>query len=405
MDDENHFFRTETDLVTEEARKRKAARTKHLGAPIDVPGKPLAIQIKGSELWVAQSDHVVRKLDLESGAISQVYRGHTGPVTVLALLDDPIDKNAPPLLISGSWDKAVNIWDTKDKSLISSTDAHSDFIKCVFPLPELKLLISSGSDKVVRFWDMTDPRSKKPLKNLGVISAHTRPVQCVAADVHSSSSATLYTADSMGVILIWTLERVYGEVPICRATQIGALDIHRTGVNDLWYGHGQLWSGSSDETAILTHHPPPSTPIPTNARKPVAPLTHPEAVKAILPLALTPVGEPLLLTASGDALRLYDVNDPTAPELLSTTDAHWLNVTALRLWFRRTADKGGRVGVESWIVSASLDGTVRRWRLADLISPPKEPPKQPAEETKLTSSTQLTAEEEAELAELMEDDD
>ena len=42
----------------------------------------------------------------------------------------------------------------------------------------------------------------------------------------------------------------------------------------------------------------------------------------------------------------------------------------------------------------------------DLISPPKEPPKEAVkEEQKPATASQLTAEEEAELAELMDDDD
>lgn len=89
-------------------------------------------------------------------------------------------------------------------------------------------------------------------------------------------------------------------------------------------------------------------------------------MKAILPLAPTPLGEPYLLTAAGDILRLYDVSDPGAPELLSTTDAHWLDITALRLWFRRIVAEDGKVSVEPWIISASLDLTVRRWKLAGL---------------------------------------
>lgn len=49
---------------------------------------------------------------------------------------------------------------------------------------------------------------------------------------------------------------------------------------------------------------------------------------------------------------------------MSEADAHWHDVTALRLWVRKTKGEDGRMRVEPWIVSTSLDGTVRRWRLA-----------------------------------------
>ncbi|KAH8117238.1 WD40 repeat-like protein [Phellopilus nigrolimitatus] len=421
--DANNFFRTETDLASGEARKRKAERTKHLGAPIDLPGKPLALQLCGNDLWLSQSDASVRRLDLE---VDRAY----WPVTTIALLDESDDGTKAPLLVSGSWDK--------NKALISSTNAHSDFVKCVLPVPKLKLLITGGSDKVVRFWDVSDARDAKPLPNIGLIAAHTRPVQCLAVDVHSASAATLYTADSMGVINVWALERTYGDAKAsaCLATQTGELSVHRTGVNDMWYGQGQLWTASSDDTALLTVHPAPtnmSQPFNTNT-KTAPPLTHPTAVKALLPLSLSPLDEPLLLTGAGDVMRLYDISAPREPELLSTTDAHWMDISGLGLWLKKVEKDGkdwrramggerefGRDGeaVEAcWCVffyffSSFLLAIKYRYLKkllisVDLINPLKEPPKEPEkEETKPASEStaQLTAEEEAELAELMGDDD
>ena len=61
--------------------------------------------------------------------------------------------------------------------------------------------------------------------------------------MHSEKSATLYTADSMGTIIIWELERSYGDSPNCRGTQKGELWMHRTGINDMWLGQGQLFTG------------------------------------------------------------------------------------------------------------------------------------------------------------------
>jgi len=55
--------------------------------------------------------------------------------------------------------------------------------------------------------------------------------------------------------------------------------------------------------------------------------------------------------------------------LLSTIDAHWHDVTILKLWLR-LSEEGNVKKIEPWIVSASLDGTIRRWRLADLLNPP-----------------------------------
>lgn len=56
--------------------------------------------------------------------------------------------------------------------------------------------------------------------------------------------------------------------------------------------------------------------------------------------------------------------------------------------------------------SSCMKPILRDYLCADLINPPKEPPKPipKEEENKLESNLALTAEEEAELADLMEDD-
>lgn len=74
--------------------------------------------------------------------------------------------------------------------------------------------------------------------------------------------------------------------------------------------------------------------------------------------------------------------------------------------------KEGR-GKEVWIISASVDLTIRRWRLADLVAPVKPLQDQKAvapvappvpEPTTTEAGGGLTEEEERELAELMDED-
>jgi hypothetical protein len=68
----------------------------------------------------------------------------------------------------------------------------------------------------------------------------------------------------------------------------------------------------------------------------------------------------------------------------------------LALWTRVTA----RNDLETWIVSSSLDGTLRRWNLAELLAPPAPLIAPPAAEVKEANGG-MTAEEMAELDELM----
>ena len=113
--------------------------------------KPLDVIVEGNAVWIAQSDAVVLKLDIEvswapifpsesqavrfaeSGNILQAYKGHTAPVTTIALLDHPSGN----LLVSGFSDKVrcrsrysvgfrwltlylkfIKIWDTRVRSIL-----------------------------------------------------------------------------------------------------------------------------------------------------------------------------------------------------------------------------------------------------------------------------------------------
>lgn len=90
----------------------------------------------------------------------------------------------------------------------------------------------------------------------------------------------------------------------------------------------------------------------------------PKPVKALLPLALTALGEPFLLVAYNEVIRLYDISTIEEPEQLSEVDVHSHDVTALRLWVKKEQGLDQVTKVEPIIVSASLDGTIRRWKLA-----------------------------------------
>lgn len=82
---------------------------------------------------------------------------------------------------------------------------------------------------------------------------------------------------------------------------------------------------------------------------------------------MTDLAEPYLITGAGDVIRVYDVSSLQEPELINEVDAHWHDVTGLHLWIRQTVGADSKTRVEPWVVSISLDGTIRKWRLAGLF--------------------------------------
>ncbi|KAK7440209.1 hypothetical protein VKT23_017151 [Stygiomarasmius scandens] len=403
----SNFLVSESHLALSDARNQKAEKFKDVGEPLQLQGKAIAIEVTGNDAWIGDNTTVARKVDLESGKTLQVYAGHRGPVSALALWSSP----AGEILITGSWDKTIKLWDTNTKQIISSTDAHSDFVKSLLVYPSLNILVSGSSDKIVRFWDLTSALSGQPLTSVGSISTHTRPVECLDGQATGENSAELCTGDTMGVINLWTLAREEGNTadvaPRWKSTLKEQFKHHRTKITELKYRNGSLWTASLDETVqiLSTNSPSPSIP---------ASITHPTGVRALLSLSLTPLAEPYLITGSGDILRVYDVSSLKEPELVNEIEGHWHDVTAIRLWIRKSTieaeDGTKKTSVEPWVVSTSLDETVRRWRLGDLLTPKpksvehKKVSSQPTPEAvKETSSSGLTAEEEAELAELMDD--
>jgi len=125
-----------------------------------------------------------------------------------------------------------------------------------------------------------------------------------------------------------------------------------------------VYLASADDTVqILTEEKKEAVPRKSHL------IAHPVAVRAMLPLSLTDLEEPYLITGAGDVLRVFEVSSLEEPELISKTDAHWHDITAICLWHRTSLNADGKQQAEPWIITTSLDRTVRKWRLHGTFPP------------------------------------
>jgi WD40 repeat protein len=343
--------------------------------------------------------------------------------------------------------------------MLSSTPAHTDFVKSLLVIPQLDILLSGSSDKTIAIWSLSslssDASLNLPLTRLDQIKSHTRPVDSFAlSHVDAEGRATVYAGDSMGVIRTWLFRRATGssnaDANKVQVTQGPDLPGHHTSITRLVMDGDQgLISCSMDSQVVYhpldqdqnqdgaqTRNGPtirPAILIPN----PLYPETTPVRSLLLLPSTFHP--SPLLLCGAADQdIRVYDLSSTlesasrssqthTAGEgrakEVSRIKGHWADVIDLDVWVKEV--EGGKK--EAWVVSASLDETLRRWSmqgelpvvemrnllagsvelitvwygcLVDVLNPPPIP----REEVVEKKESLMTAEEERELAELMDSD-
>lgn len=131
---------------------------------------------------------------------------------------------------------------------------------------------------------------------------------------------------------------------------------HETSVATLNYSDDGLWSGKLCEYHRLTAGSTDSSAL-LHGNQSIK-LDHPAYVKSMLP---NPHSLPYILTGSDDEhIRVWDGTAGSVP--LSIVPGHCGEVTVLAPWtWDRNGDK-----VQA-IVSASLDGTLRRWTIQGML--------------------------------------
>ncbi|RPB15529.1 WD40 repeat-like protein [Morchella conica CCBAS932] len=327
----------------------------------------------------------------QSGDKSHAFRGHTAPVTSLAL------DTAAATLFAGSWDKTIISWSTATRKPLRTFAGHTDFVKSLLYLRNSTngLLLSGASDAAIIIWDAVSG------DRLFALSGHTRGVGVLVADPVLSTrvKARVYSAGSEPGMRCWEVPVEAAEVRGARGVG-GVLVVHETSVNAVRFEgeEAEMWTASADMTAkrvdVRGEEGKGEGEGEVVARVDTV-LEHPDYVNDIV---VDPRGRWAVTACRDEEVRVWDV---ATGELFHIYDGHSEDVMALAI-------VGSK---QDTVVSVSIDGTIRRWslrhdNLLKAIEEKKER-EQGKEKEKAPEKNEslLTIEEERELAELMEEED
>ncbi|PHH74921.1 hypothetical protein CDD80_2757 [Ophiocordyceps camponoti-rufipedis] len=379
--DDDHFFQTDAAQARKQRKSAKAGNKN--GKPLDFKSKILAAisdpSCPRNSIFIGQSSGCVRRVRVDDDASSPqtTYRGPKAPVTCLA-----VGGGKNETLFAGSWDKDIWSWDVASGKLGRKFSGHGDFVKTVVcaRLAGRELLISGGADKKIMVWDVDTGRRLYAIQD---VETTMLAVQHVAIDpvLSTQDALVLVSASSDPHIRRWKLSLDgYKQLPRETAERL-TIHEHDTSVYKVVFDTDgddvDLWTASADGTVKCLAR---NQGFATDEA-----LTHGDFVRAV---ALTPRW---VVSAGRD--ENVKVWDRARGKLRCTLEGHLEEVTDLVVL-------RGDQGTAETVCSVSIDGTMRQWSLAeselvDVIGT--------AEAAETGVGTGLTAEEEAELAELMDD--
>lgn len=237
--------------------------------------------------------------------------------------------------------------------------------------------MSASQDGSIIVWDVTSG------DRLHILKGHTRGVLALAVDPveydSNKEAITVFSAGSDREIRRWTIG-----ISSASEAQPSPIIAHETSIDNIRFDtDGDLWTASADKTARCLSR--------SHDWEEDSQFEHPDYVRDVV---VDEDGGWVVTGCRDEEVRVWEKG---SGKLHHTFSGHFEEVTGLALL------PGQRV------VSVSIDATVRQWSLRpqNLAKAVKEAEDQRLgkgeQETLETSKTLMTAEEEAELAELMGD--
>ncbi|KAJ2904973.1 WD40 repeat-like protein [Zalerion maritima] len=397
---QQNFF--ETDASQAKRLKKDLKSQNQSGNPIQLRSKINAAILDPAAptscIYAAASSGWVRRVDVDAEdnqSTTSIYSGPKAPLTSLCL-----GGAGNSILFAGCWDRSIWSWDVSTRRPLKNYVGHSDFVKAVTcsQLGDKHILISGGADKKIIVWDISTGARLHTLQDTVVAML---AVQDLVVDpaISTKDEVHLVSASSDPHIRRWKVslesaEKIVEADPDAPGTIRHSILEHETSVYKLVFdnegggddGEVDLWTSSADGTSKCLSRMKGFAAEET--------LEHGDYVRAV---AL--VGAEWVVTAGRDEdLRVWD---RASGKMVLEVEGHFDEVTDLVVL------EGGKR-----VVSVSIDGTVRTWEVdrkgIEEMKKRQDEAREGGGEVKEEEEKKgdmLTAEEEAELAELMGDDD
>ncbi|CAI7639834.1 unnamed protein product [Penicillium glandicola] len=154
--------------------------------------RTLAFLQDGTLIVLGSNDGTIKLWDTATGSLQKTLKGHLDSVRTVVFSPDGTQ------IASSSDDKTVRLWDTATGSLQKTLKRHSNSVRTVVFSPDGTQIASGSNDKTVKLWDTATGSLQKTLKR------HSDSVRTV---VFSPDGTQVASVSDDEIINFWDIDK------------------------------------------------------------------------------------------------------------------------------------------------------------------------------------------------------
>jgi len=185
----------------------------------------------GKQIISGALDRAVRIWNVKERECNWALRGHDEWVNGVA-----VSPNGTKIVSAGG-DKTVRVWDTNTMSCSSILRGHSDFVRSVCVLEDNETVVSASDDNTLRTWNMTSG------SGIEILEGHAKGIYSVSA----GKGTFVASASRDQTVKLWDTSKSG------RSAQVHSYSAHQGDVNSCAFVDNAnfIVSGSDDKTVAV----------------------------------------------------------------------------------------------------------------------------------------------------------